>query len=186
GVGSAASVPTHRASTPNSASARRTYTPKPSSPTFVMTAARRPRRAAATATLVGLPPRDFANVRTSANVTPICSGYRSTPTRPMVMTSGLGILPRERGALRDPAGRPRCRVGVEHHILLEDVPTAVARSAQVLEHVLDPGRAVAKWTVEAGADRVVVGHGCAADPRGERAVHILEVNVANARSRFAR
>src|SRR5438876_646432 len=129
---------------PSTTVARRTYTPNPSSPTFVMTAARRPRRAAATATLVGLPPRDFANVRTSINVTPICSGYRSTPTRPMVMTSRLGILPRERGALRDPAGRPRCGVGIEHHILFENVPASVVRSAQVLEHVLYAGRAVAK------------------------------------------
>ena len=38
----------------------------------VITAARRPSRAAATATLVGLPPMDFANVSTSANPTP-CS-----------------------------------------------------------------------------------------------------------------
>src|SRR6267143_2402832 len=59
-----------------------------------MTAARRPRRAAATATFVALPPSDFANVRTSASGTPICSGYRSTPTRPIVMTSGLPLPPR--------------------------------------------------------------------------------------------
>src|SRR5256885_5601649 len=59
-----------------------------------MTAVRRPRRAAATATFVALPPSDFANVRTSASGTPICSGYRSTPTRPIVMTSGLPLPPR--------------------------------------------------------------------------------------------
>ena len=96
------------------------------------------------------------------------------------------MLPRERGTLRDPAGRPRCGVGIEHHILFENVPASVVRSAQVLEHLLDAARTVAKRTEEAGADRVVVGHGSAADPRGERAIHILEVNVPNARSRFPR
>ena len=43
--------------------------------------------AAATATLVALPPRNFPNVSTSSSPTPACSGYRSTPTRPMVSTS---------------------------------------------------------------------------------------------------
>src|SRR5204863_272255 len=56
-------------------------------------------------------------VPTPASVPPICSGYRSTPTRPIVMTSGLGIPPRERGAFRDPAGRTRRGFGVEHHVL---------------------------------------------------------------------
>ena len=50
------------------------YGPNGSSPTFVITAARAPSRAAATATFVGLPPSDLANVRTSASGTPICSG----------------------------------------------------------------------------------------------------------------
>ena len=63
------------------------YSPKPSAPTFVMTAASWPSRAAATATFVALPPSDFANVETFASGTPSCSGYRSTETRPIVMTS---------------------------------------------------------------------------------------------------
>jgi hypothetical protein len=50
------------------------YGPNGSSPTFVITAERRPSRAAATATLVALPPSDFANVSTSASETPTCSG----------------------------------------------------------------------------------------------------------------
>src|SRR5207245_4786637 len=79
--------PTQRVSTPKPARAERTYSPNGSFPTFVMTADRRPSRAAATATFVALPPRDFANERTSGSRTPICSGYRSTPTLPMVMTS---------------------------------------------------------------------------------------------------
>ena len=40
----------------------------------VTTAVRAPSRAAATATFVGLPPSDLANVRTSASGTPTCSG----------------------------------------------------------------------------------------------------------------
>ena len=42
-----------------------------SSPTAVTTALLRPRRAAATATFVGLPPIDFANVRASASDAPV-------------------------------------------------------------------------------------------------------------------
>ena len=49
-------------STPKPRSAARTYGPNGSSPTFVITAARAPSRAAATATFVGLPPSDLANV----------------------------------------------------------------------------------------------------------------------------
>jgi hypothetical protein len=63
--------------------------PNGSSPTFVMTAAPAPSRAAATATFVAVPPSDLANERTSGSATPVCSGYRSTPTRPIVMTSKL-------------------------------------------------------------------------------------------------
>ena len=40
----------------------------------MITAALAPSRAAATATLVGEPPSDFANVETSSSVTSICSG----------------------------------------------------------------------------------------------------------------
>ena len=67
-------MPTQRASTPNPVSASRTYGPKGSSPTLVITAARWPSRAAATATLVALPPSDLLNVVTLASGTPICSG----------------------------------------------------------------------------------------------------------------
>ena len=38
-------------------------------------------------TLVGLPPRNFAKDVTSSRPTPTCSGYTSTPTRPIVRTS---------------------------------------------------------------------------------------------------
>src|SRR5215210_3882547 len=96
GVRNSGSVPTQRASTPNSSSAERTYWPKPSSPTFVMRADGWPSRAAATATFVALPPRDLAKVSTSASVAPICSGYRSTLTLPMVMTSGFTRNPVDR------------------------------------------------------------------------------------------
>src|SRR5439155_2055299 len=146
--------------------------PKPSRPTFVITAARRPSRAAATATFVGLPPRDFANVRTSASVTPICSGYRSTPTRPIVITSRLPMLPRVLDASCDPLGRARLRLAVEHHVVFEHVPTGIPRPAQVAEHILDAGYAFSKRTEEAGADRVVVGDRARAHARTERAVHV--------------
>ena len=58
-----------RLRTPSRARAGRTA-PRPSSPTFVRTAVRRPRRAAATATFVGLPPTDLRNRRDSTN--PAC------------------------------------------------------------------------------------------------------------------
>src|SRR5918999_5147228 len=111
GVRSVWSVPTNRGSTPNPCSAARTYAPNPSLPTLVMTAERCPNRAAPTATFVALPPRNLANVRISARGIPDCSGYRSTPTRPIVRTSktsptsavravALGVLRRERGRRR--------------------------------------------------------------------------------------
>src|SRR5215217_4040643 len=87
------------------------YGPNWSSPTFVITAARAPSRAAATATFVAVPPSDLANVRTSASGTPICSGYRSTPTRPIVITSYTpcsspgAAAARPRGAARAAAAR---------------------------------------------------------------------------------
>ena len=67
-------MPTRVESTPKPSSASRTYGPNGSSPTFVITALRRPSRAAATATFVGLPPSIFRNVRTPASGTAICSG----------------------------------------------------------------------------------------------------------------
>src|SRR5258706_16290875 len=67
----------------NGPPASRQKRPKPSSPTRVTIAARRPLRAAATATLVALPPSILRKVRTCSSGTPICSGYRSTPIRPI-------------------------------------------------------------------------------------------------------
>src|SRR5690242_21637389 len=52
-----------------------------------MTALRRPYLAAATATLVALPPIHLPKASTSSSPTPDCNGYRSTPTRPIVRTS---------------------------------------------------------------------------------------------------
>src|SRR2546421_9766893 len=147
-----------------------------------MTAARRPSRAAATATFVGLPPSDFANVRTSASVMPICSGYMSTPTRPIVMTSRLAMLPRVRGAPRDPFRRTRRGLAVQHDVLLEHVPTRVSGLPQLLQHILDPRRALAERAEETSAHRIVVQEAAVAHARAQRFVHILEVHVADARS----
>src|SRR5689334_7043197 len=61
--------------------------PNGSSPVRVITAARRPYLAAATATLVALPPSHLLKVWTSSSPTPTCSGYRSALTRPIVRTS---------------------------------------------------------------------------------------------------
>src|SRR4249919_1316633 len=61
--------------------------PNGSSPVRVMTAVRRPYRAAATATLVAVPPSHLPKVVTSSSPTPTCSGYRSALTRPIVRTS---------------------------------------------------------------------------------------------------
>jgi hypothetical protein len=105
GVLRSGSVPTQRLSTPNSPSAERMYRPKSSSPTLVMTAEGWPSLAAATATWVALPPSDLAKVSTSASLTPIYSGYRSTLTLPIVMTSGLTTRAHPSG--RQGSRRPR-------------------------------------------------------------------------------
>src|SRR4249919_2651289 len=70
--------------------------PNGSSPVRVITAARRPYLAAATATLVALPPSHLPKVWTSSSPTPTCSGYRSALTRPIVRTSSAltGVLGR--------------------------------------------------------------------------------------------
>jgi hypothetical protein len=65
--------------------------PKGSCPVRLITALRRPWRAAATDTFVALPPRYLPNVCTSRSDTPVCSGYTSTPMRPMVSTSNPAI-----------------------------------------------------------------------------------------------
>src|SRR6185437_14735312 len=65
--------------------------PNGSSPVRVITAARRPYLAAATATLVALPPSHLPKVWTSSSPTPTCSGYRSALTRPIVRTSSAVI-----------------------------------------------------------------------------------------------
>src|SRR3982751_3041058 len=119
-----------------------------------MTAARRPSRAAATATFVGLPPSDFANVRTSGSGTPICSGYRSTPTLPIVTTSRLGVLPGVLSASCDPRRRSLLWCAVQHDVLLEHVPPAVARGMQVREDVRDTCDAFAERHVETLSHRV--------------------------------
>ena len=62
---------TRRRRSPSSAS--RTKSPNPSGPTFVSTAVRRPSRAAPTATLVAVPPRNLAKVETSLSG-PFCCG----------------------------------------------------------------------------------------------------------------
>src|SRR5882757_8820221 len=77
----------YRSSTPRRRTSRRTKRPNGSSPVRVITAVRRPCRAAATATFVALPPRNLPNEVTSSSPTPTCNGYRSTPTRPIVITS---------------------------------------------------------------------------------------------------
>ena len=74
GVRRSGCVPTNRSSTPNARNAPRTYGPKPSAPTLVTTAERRPYRAAATATFVGPPPRKRWKERTSASGTPLSAG----------------------------------------------------------------------------------------------------------------
>ncbi len=74
GVGSSGTAVTKASSTPNSRSARCTYRPNGSAPVRVMTADRWPCLAAATATFVALPPRNFPNVSTSSSPTPVCSG----------------------------------------------------------------------------------------------------------------
>ena len=71
-----------------------------------MTAARRPRRAAATATFVGLPPTDFANVSTSANPHALLAGVEvdaHTSDGDQLEAQGELIFA-DIGAARQPAG----------------------------------------------------------------------------------
>ncbi len=74
GVGSPGTPVTNWSLTPYPFSAWCTKRPNGSFPVRVITAALRPRRAAATATLVALPPRYFPKVVTSSRATPTCSG----------------------------------------------------------------------------------------------------------------
>src|SRR5438067_382230 len=142
-----------------------------------MTAARWPSRAAPTATFVGLPPSDFANVRTSASDTPICSGYRSTLTRPSVMTSYLAMRPREVAAARDLPRRIDVAGGCcrERDVLLEYVPPVVAAVAQRAQNVGDPCVAVAERPEQSERDRLRIRHASLAHGRREVGVGILEV-----------
>ena len=87
GVGRPGTALTNTSSTPRPASAACTNRPKGSSPVLVMTADLRPCLAAATATLVALPLRNRPNDVTCSSATPAWSGYKSTPTRPIVSTS---------------------------------------------------------------------------------------------------
>src|SRR5438046_221608 len=73
-----------------------------------MTAVRRPYRAAATATLVALPPSHLPKVSTLSRPTPTCSGYRSALTRPMVRTS-KELTRASPGTRQRPARCPECR-----------------------------------------------------------------------------
>ena len=63
GVTAPGSTPTNRVSTPKSSSSCTATSPNGSAPTLVNTAARCPRRAAAIATLVGLPPTALLKLR---------------------------------------------------------------------------------------------------------------------------
>src|SRR3954470_11541804 len=120
----------------------------------------RPRRAAATATFVALPPSDFANVATFASGTPSCSGYRSTETRPIVRTSRSGMSLREVPRARHVARRivrfgrrPR-----ERDVLLEYAPAGVFRFRERVEHAGDVHPAVSEPFEETAFHRVRVAH----------------------------
>jgi len=68
----------------------RAHRPKGSSPTPVIVATPSlPSCATATAMFVELPPRNLPKLVTCSRPTPTCSGYRSTPHRPMVITGGV-------------------------------------------------------------------------------------------------
>src|SRR3954468_20454687 len=139
----------------------------------------RPRRAAATATFVALPPSDFANVATFARGTPSCSGYRSTETRPIVRTSRSGMSVREipraghvaRGIVR--LGR-RAR---ERDVLLEHAPAGVLRFRERLEHAGDARAAIPEPLEEPALHRVGVTHASLPHRPGQLGVAILEVHV---------
>src|SRR3954467_12456809 len=142
----------------------------------------RPRRAAATATFVALPPSDFANVATFARGTPSCSGYRSTETRPIVRTSKSGMSVREipgtghvaRGIVRL-GRRPR-----ERDVLLEHAPARVSRFRERVEHADDARAALAEPPEEPTFHRVGVAHPSLAHGRGELSVGVLQMHVPDA------
>src|SRR5919197_799634 len=147
-----------------------------------MTALRRPSRAAATATFVALPPSDFENVRTSASGTPICSGYRSTPTRPMVTTSRLRVLSRELDTFLHPGRRPSGRLALQHDVLLEDVPTLVRASPQEGDDLRDSRGTASERNVQSAADALAVGQLAISHRTGERRVDVFQVDMAHPRS----
>src|SRR5690348_3704001 len=99
---------------------------------------------------------------------------------------GLPMLPRVLRAPRDPLGRTRRRLAVEHDVLLEHVPTRITGVVELAEHILDPRSAFAQRPEEPGADRIVVRHTALANARGERSVDVFEMYVADSRSRLAR
>lgn len=65
---------TKSSQTPSRLISRQMNRPKGSSPTAVMTALRAPWRAAATATFVGEPPRNFPKLVTSSSPIPVWKG----------------------------------------------------------------------------------------------------------------
>src|SRR5258705_1809638 len=147
-----------------------------------MTAARRPRRDAATLTFVALPPSDLAKVRTFARGTPSCSGYRSTETRPMVRTSQLAMGTREVPRARDVArrivrlhGRTR-----ERDVLLEHAPARVLGRPQRREHVGDARVALAQRTKQALRHSLRVRHAPLPYRCREPGVGIPEADVTDA------
>src|SRR5690606_3547977 len=158
-----------------------------------MTALRRPYLAAATATLVALPPRNLPNLCTCCSGVPTCSGYRSTPTRPMVSTSNAsaievsGQLGQERHARLHVGPRPLPLrwLGVEHAVLLHDVPAAIVGVPQGQDDRGDVDVAVAACRVQPSAYRLTVGDLTGAHRPGERVANVLEVHVPDACRRVA-
>src|SRR5262245_7398806 len=143
-----------------------------------MTAAVCPSRAAPTATFVGLPPRDFANVRTSASDAPICSGYRSTPTRPMAMTSKV-CSDMAADEVHAPLDVPWRVLGhlVQHDVLLQDVPAGISRPLEESQDVRDPRDPCAQPAVEPTADPFHVVNAAIAHARSEIRIDVLQVDV---------
>src|SRR5689334_23373350 len=84
------------------------------------------------------------------------------------MTSRLSIPSGVFDAPRDPLRRTPRGLGVQHDVLLEDVPTAVAGTPQLAKHIPDPGRALAEGTEQSCSDRVVVRETAVAHTRRER------------------
>jgi hypothetical protein len=96
------------------------------------------------------------------------------------------MLPRECCASRDPLRRSGLRIGLEDHILLEDVPIGVTGAPKLSEQVSDARGALTEWSEETGPHRIVVGKRAGAYTFSERRVDILQVHVPHARPGVAR